>query len=59
MKEAEIEKHNCMLHKNSEIGLSKNRKIKAVSLLPFKWKIGLLFALFWAFWGKKRGMVKG
>ena len=53
MKEGEIEKNKKIFKLNSGIWLSKNRKIKVVSLLPFKWKIGLLFALFWAFWGKK------
>ena len=59
MKEAEIEKNKKIKTLNSGIWLSKNRKIKAVPLLPFKWKIGLLFVLFGAFLGKKRGGVKG
>ena len=58
MKEAEIEKNKKIKTLNSAIWLSKNRKIKAVPLLPFKWKIGLLFVLFGAFLGKKRGVVK-
>ena len=32
---------------------SKYVKTKALSFLPFKWKIGLLFALFVHFWAKK------
>ena len=58
MKEAEIEKNKKIQRLNSGTGLSKNRKIKAVPLLPFKRKIGLLFALFGAFLGKKMGGVK-
>ena len=59
MKEAEIEKNKNIYRLNSGIGLSKNGKSKTVALLSFKWKIGLLFALFRAFLGKKRGVVKG
>ena len=51
------ENQNGSMGKGSGIGLSENRKIKTVSLLPFKWKIGLLFALFWSFLGKKKGVV--
>ena len=42
----------------SGTGLSKYVKIKALSPLPFKWKIQLLW-IFWAFLGKNQSLVKG
>ena len=61
MKEVEIKKNRYLYGDNLAIGLSKNWKIQAVSPLPFKWKIGLLFVLFWLFLVKKRAWsrVKG
>ena len=61
LKIAEIEKSRHFLDKTSAIGLSKYANGKTVSPLSFKWKIGLLYALFesllgkiWA-WSKVRG----
>ena len=61
LKMAKIENNKEMKRLNSAIGLSKNRKIKTVSLVPFQWKLGLLFALFECFLGKIRAwsQVKG
>ena len=42
---------------NYAIGLSKNRKIKALSCPSFSGKIRLLFVLFWLFFDEKRGVV--
>ena len=60
-KEAEIEKTKCVfsvfLGQNYAIGLSKNRKIKALSCPNFSEKIRLLFVLFWSFFDEKRGVV--
>ena len=53
MKEAKIEKNKSILSLNLGMWLSRNRKIKAVPLLPFNWKTGLLFAFFGHFWVEK------
>ena len=62
LKMAEIKKSKYFLNKNSAIGLSKYANGKTISPLPFKWKMGLLFALFerlvgkiWV-WSKVRGL---
>ena len=57
MKEAEIEKTKYSSGQNYAIGLSKNRKVKALSCPNFSWKIWLLFVLFWPFFGEKKGVV--
>ena len=44
---------NKILNKNLAIGLSESVNPNPVTLLPFKWKIGLLFALFEHFLLKK------
>ena len=50
---AEIEENKYFQDKNSAIGLSESVNPNPVALLPFKWKIGLLFALFERFLVKK------
>ena len=54
MKEADIEKTKYFLRQSYAIGLSKNRKIKALSCPNFSGKIQLLFVLFWPFFAEKR-----
>ena len=53
LKMAEIEENKYFQEKNSAIGLSESVNPNPVALLPFKWKIGLLFALFERFFVKK------
>ena len=50
---AKIGGNKKILDKNSAIGLSESVNPNPVTLLPFKWKIGLLFALFERFLLKK------
>ena len=52
-----LEKTKCFGGPNYAIGLSKNRKIKALSCPNFSEKIRLLFVLFWSFFDEKRGVV--
>ena len=49
----EIRENEKKQDKNSAIGLSKSVNPNPVGLLSFKWKIGLLFALFERFCVKK------
>ena len=58
LKIAEIGENNSTWDKNSAIGLSKSFNSNPVDLVPFKWKIGLLFALFERFLVKKRAWCK-
>ena len=58
LKLAEIGKNKKIQDKNSAIGLSKSVNPNPVALLPFKWKIGLLFAPFELFLVKK-SVVQG
>ena len=53
MKKAEIVENKKIQDQNSAIGLSESVNPNPVALLPFKWKIGLLFALFKRFLVKK------
>ena len=55
MREAEIEKTKFFQKQNLATGLSKYRKIKALSRFSFSGKIWLLYALFWLFFAKKEG----
>ena len=59
LKMAKIEEN--ISEQNSDIGLSKSLNPNTVALLPFKWKVGLLFALFEHFFVKIRvwSKVKG
>ena len=57
MAQSKESKQIQILRKNSAIGLI--NPIKAQSSIPFKWKIGLLFALFGLFWTKNRVGSKG
>ena len=50
---AEIVENKKIQDENSAIGLSESVKPNPVALLPFKWKIGLLFALLKRFLVKK------
>ena len=50
---AEIVENKKIQDENSAIGLSESVNPNPVALLPFKWKIGLLFALFERFLVKK------
>ena len=50
---AQIAENKNIEDENSANGLSKSVNPNPVALLPFKWKIGLLFALFERFWVKK------
>ena len=45
--------------KNAAIRLSKYVKVKTLSSFQFKRKIRLLLAIFWHFWTKKQGVVRG
>ena len=53
LKMAEIGENKSTVNKNSAIGLSKSGNPNPAALLPFKWKIELLFALFERFFVKK------
>ena len=57
MKEAKIDNTKYCQGQNYAIGLSKNRKIKALSCPNFSGKIRLFFVLFWPFFAEKRGVV--
>ena len=50
---AEIGENKKIQDENSAIGLSESVNPDSVALLPFKWKIGLLFALLERFLVKK------
>ena len=50
---AEIRENKKIGDKNSAIGLSESVKPNPIAILPFKWKIGLLFAFFERFLVKK------
>ena len=53
LKMAEIGVNKKTQDKNSAIALSKSVNLNPIALLSFKWKIGLLFALFERFLVKK------
>ena len=53
LKMAEIRENKKSQGENSAIGLSESVNPDPLALLPFKWKIGLLFALFERFLVKK------
>ena len=50
---AEIGVNKKNVNKNSAIGLSESVKPNPIAIFPFKWKIGLLFAIFERFLVKK------